>query len=143
LRGPTTLIVQFLLIIEERLHKKVSIEIILTPNILIISIKVSSFLSSPIVILAGDAGVGKSNFLLRYVKGIYDNVPSTIGVEFAYKVHYLKNQTKVKAQIWDTCKNEIFDTTAGSEKYRSITTGHYRFALGAVLVYDITNRESF
>lgn len=32
---------------------------------------------------------------------------------------------------------------AGSEKYRSITTGHYRFALGAVLVYDVTNRESF
>jgi GTPase SAR1 family protein len=32
---------------------------------------------------------------------------------------------------------------AGSEKYRSITTGHYRFALGAILVYDVTNRESF
>ncbi len=32
---------------------------------------------------------------------------------------------------------------AGSEKYRSITTGHYRFALGAVLVYDVTNAESF
>ena len=32
---------------------------------------------------------------------------------------------------------------AGSEKYRSITTGHYRFALGAVLVYDVTNGESF
>ena len=39
-----------------------------------------------IVILTGDAGVGKSNFLLRYVKGSYDNVSSTIGVEFAYKV---------------------------------------------------------
>lgn len=34
-------------------------------------------------------------------------------------------------------------STAGSEKYRSITTGHYRFALGAVLVYDVTNAESF
>jgi predicted ATP-dependent serine protease len=60
------------------------------------------------VILAGDAGVGKSNFLLRYVKGVYDSVPSTIGVEFAYKVHYLQNQTKVKAQIWDTCKKLKF-----------------------------------
>jgi GTPase SAR1 family protein len=47
--------------------------------------------------LAGDAGVGKSNFLLRYVKNVFDNVPSTIGVEFAYKVSYLKNETKVKA----------------------------------------------
>ena len=49
------------------------------------------------VILTGDAGVGKSNFLLRYVKGTYDNVSSTIGVEFAYKVTTLKNKTKVKA----------------------------------------------
>ena len=32
---------------------------------------------------------------------------------------------------------------AGSEKYRSITTGHYRYALGAILVYDVTNYESF
>lgn len=32
---------------------------------------------------------------------------------------------------------------AGSEKYRSITTGHYRFALGAVLIYDISNANSF
>ena len=86
------------------------------------------------IILTGDAGVGKSNFLLRYVKGTYDNVSSTIGVEFAYKVATLKNKTKVKAQIWDT---------SGSEKYRSITTGHYRFALGAVLVYDIANVDSF
>ena len=42
----------------------------------------------------------KSN---RYVKGHYENVSSTIGVEFAYKVAVLKNKTKVKAQIWDTC----------------------------------------
>lgn len=87
-----------------------------------------------IVILTGDAGVGKSNFLLRYVSNTYESLPSTIGVEFAYKVAFLSNQTKVKAQIWDT---------SGSEKYRSITTGHYRFALGAVLVYDVTNAQSF
>lgn len=65
--------------------------------------------------MTGDAGVGKSNFLLRlgglnngyrYVKGKYKNVSSTIGVEFAYKVAMLKNKTKVKAQIWDTCKHK-------------------------------------
>ena len=55
------------------------------------------------MILSGDAGVGKSNFLLRYVKDSYSNVPSTIGVEFAYKVAFLKDGTKIKAQIWDTC----------------------------------------
>lgn len=48
--------------------------------------KSKEFLLKLIVILTGDAGVGKSNFLLRYVKGTYDNVSSTIGVEFAYKV---------------------------------------------------------
>ena len=57
-----------------------------------------------IVILTGDAGVGKSNFLLRYVSNVYESLPMTIGVEFAYKVAFLKNKTKVKAQIWDTCK---------------------------------------
>lgn len=69
----------------------------------------------------------------------------TIGVEFAYKVAFLSNKTKVKAQIWDTCKLSLILKTilAGSEKYRSITTGHYRFALGAVLVYDVTSAESF
>lgn len=56
------------------------------------------------VILTGDAGTGKSNFLLRYIKGAYENATPTIGVEFAYKVALLKNKTKVKAQIWDTCK---------------------------------------
>ena len=50
-----------------------------------------------IVILAGDSGVGKSNFLLRYVNNVFENRPSTIGVEFAYKVTHLSNKTKVKA----------------------------------------------
>ena len=50
-----------------------------------------------IVILTGDAGVGKSNFLIRYVRGIFENTPATIGVEFAYKVSYLRNETKVKS----------------------------------------------
>jgi GTPase SAR1 family protein len=79
------------------------------------------------------------------VKGSYENVGSTIGVEFAYKIVMLKNRTKVKAQIWDTCKylNILIICIAGSEKYKSITTGHYRFALGAILVYDISNADSF
>ena len=68
-----------------------------TLSIMITFTKVNIFLPNFVVILAGDAGVGKSNFLLRYVRGVYDNVPSTIGVEFAYKVHYLSNETKVKA----------------------------------------------
>ena len=42
--------------------------------------------------------------IIRYVKGSYANAGATIGVEFAYKIAVLKNRTKVKAQIWDTCK---------------------------------------
>jgi GTPase SAR1 family protein len=67
-------------------------------------IKVGVLLNLCLVILTGDAGVGKSNFLLRYVNNIFESRPSTIGVEFAYKVTHLQNKTKVKAQIWDTCK---------------------------------------
>ena len=79
-------------------------ECTLTPFISITSIKVARVFSLTIVILTGDAGVGKSNFLLRYVSGTYESLPVTIGVEFAYKVAFLSNKTKVKAQIWDTCK---------------------------------------
>jgi hypothetical protein len=39
------------------------------------------------------------------VSGTYESLPMTIGVEFAYKVAFLSNKTKVKAQIWDTCKS--------------------------------------
>ena len=49
------------------------------------------------IILTGDSGVGKSNFLLRFVKGTFENAAPTVGVEFAYKVQILKNKTKVKA----------------------------------------------
>ena len=59
---------------------------------------------------------------------------STIGVEFLTKRIVLDDLPVIKAQIWDT---------AGSERYRCITTGHYRQAVGALLVFDITDRESF
>ena len=79
------------------LLSRVNIERILIPNISIISIRVSCICLNCLVILTGDAGVGKSNYLLRYVRGIFENAPATIGVEFAYKVSYLKNGTKVKS----------------------------------------------
>lgn len=58
---------------------------------------------------------------------------STIGVEFATRSVQIDGKT-VKAQIWDT---------AGQERYRAITSAYYRGAVGALLVYDITNLESF
>ena len=61
-------------------------------------------------------------------------VEPTIGVEFATKNVIMKDGATVKAQIWDT---------AGQEKYRAITVAHYRKALGALIVYDITRRQTF
>jgi Rab family protein len=87
------------------------------------------------IVLVGDAGVGKTHLLNRYIKGTLpkNNVP-TIGVEFATKTVTLGTGGKVKAQIWDT---------AGQERYRAITSAHYRRAVGALLVYDVTKDKTF
>ena len=107
-----------------------------------------SNLIQDLVVLSGDSGVGKSNILLRYyinyhrlIKNVFTKVTPTIGVEFAIQNFILKNNCRVKAQIWDTC-NFVY-IIAGCERYRAITTGHYRRAEGALLVYDITCKDSF
>ena len=67
------------------------------------------------IVLIGDAGVGKSNLLLRFSKNEFNiDSRSTIGVEFATKVLQIGGKT-VKAQIWDT---------AGHERYRAITAAY-------------------
>mmetsp|Transcript_83295 Transcript_83295/g.130013 ORF Transcript_83295/g.130013 Transcript_83295/m.130013 type:complete len:217 (-) Transcript_83295:55-705(-) len=88
------------------------------------------------IVLVGDATVGKTHLLSRYMKGVLPSSPApTIGVEFATRtVPLAGGGGKVKAQIWDT---------AGQERYRAITAAHYRKAVGALLVYDITRLESF
>eukprot|EP00928_Gymnodinium_smaydae_P018569 TRINITY_DN1706_c0_g1_i1.p1 TRINITY_DN1706_c0_g1~~TRINITY_DN1706_c0_g1_i1.p1 ORF type:complete len:216 (+),score=39.14 TRINITY_DN1706_c0_g1_i1:191-838(+) len=87
------------------------------------------------VVLVGDATVGKTHLLSRYVKGILPKAPTaTIGVEFATRTIPLAIGGTVKAQIWDT---------AGQERYRAITSSHYRRALGALLVYDVTRQPTF
>ncbi|UKJ90499.1 GTPase [Theileria orientalis] len=87
------------------------------------------------IILLGDATVGKSHLLCQYIKGSLPvQAKATIGVEFATRTVPLATGGSVKAQIWDT---------AGQERYRSITSAHYRRAVGALLVYDVSNRSSF
>jgi len=87
------------------------------------------------LVLVGDMNVGKTFLLSRYVKGqVPKSTGPTIGVEFATKTVALPDGGTVKAQIWDT---------AGQERYRAITTAHYRRALGALLVYDITQEKTF
>ncbi|WJX17662.1 Ras-related protein RABA4d [Trifolium repens] len=86
------------------------------------------------VVLIGDSAVGKTQLLARFSRNQF-NVDSkaTIGVEFQTKTLIIDNKT-VKAQIWDT---------AGQERYRAVTSAYYRGAVGAMLVYDMTKRQSF
>ncbi|KAE8711129.1 Ras-related protein Rab11A [Hibiscus syriacus] len=86
------------------------------------------------VVLIGDSAVGKSQLLARFSRNQFSlDSKATIGVEFQTKTLVVDNKT-VKAQIWDT---------AGQERYRAVTSAYYRGAVGAMLVYDMTKRQSF
>mmetsp|Transcript_4291 Transcript_4291/g.5919 ORF Transcript_4291/g.5919 Transcript_4291/m.5919 type:complete len:212 (-) Transcript_4291:292-927(-) len=85
-------------------------------------------------LLIGDSSVGKSCLLLRYCDDFFQSARiSTIGVDFKIKPLEI-DEKKVKLQIWDT---------AGQERFRTMTTAYYRGADGILLIYDVTNRESF
>jgi len=85
-------------------------------------------------IIIGDTGVGKSCLLLQFTDKRFQPVHDlTIGVEFGARMITIDNR-QIKLQIWDT---------AGQESFRSITRSYYRGAAGALLVYDITRRETF
>ncbi|KAL6056694.1 Ras-related protein Rab-2A [Balamuthia mandrillaris] len=85
-------------------------------------------------IIIGDTGCGKSCLLLQFTDKRFQPVHDlTIGVEFGARVIDIKGK-QIKLQIWDT---------AGQESFRSITRSYYRGAAGALLVYDITRRETF
>jgi len=86
------------------------------------------------VVVIGDSGVGKSNLITRFTQDRFtkDSKP-TIGVEFGAKSIEHDGIT-IKGQIWDT---------AGQERFRAISAAYYRGANGALIVYDITNPESF
>ena len=78
--------------------------------------------------------MGKSCLLLQFIDNRFRlKHEPTIGVEFGAKTMIVKGKS-VKLQVWDT---------AGQESFRSITRGYYRSAAGAILVYDVTNRDSF
>lgn len=86
------------------------------------------------IVLIGDAAVGKSNLLSRYARNEFSlNSKPTIGVEFQTQTMII-NGKEVKAQIWDT---------AGQERFRAVTSAYYRGAVGALVVYDISSRQSF
>uniref|UniRef100_A0A8B9YV22 Ras-related protein Rab-3 n=1 Tax=Bos mutus grunniens TaxID=30521 RepID=A0A8B9YV22_BOSMU len=86
------------------------------------------------ILIIGNSSVGKTSFLFRYADDSFTPAfVSTVGIDFKVKTIY-RNDKRIKLQIWDT---------AGQERYRTITTAYYRGAMGFILMYDITNEESF
>lgn len=87
------------------------------------------------VMLIGDVSVGKTSFLTRYIRDVVKKTEMpTIGVEYTTTNLVLKDSTTAKVVLWDT---------AGSEKYVSLTTAHYRESHGALLFFDLTDRATF
>lgn len=86
------------------------------------------------LVLLGESAVGKSSLVLRFVKGqFHEYQESTIGAAFLTQTVCLEDTT-VKFEIWDT---------AGQERYHSLAPMYYRGAQAAIVVYDITNQETF
>jgi small GTP-binding protein len=86
------------------------------------------------VILIGESGVGKTNLFTRFMRNEFkSDTTATIGIEFAIKNYEVKDKI-IKVQLWDT---------AGQERYKAVTRQYYRGAMGAIVVYDITNRNSY
>ena len=87
------------------------------------------------VLLLGDSTVGKTCFLLRYCDKTFQEAHlSTIGLDYRLKTMTLQNGKNIKLQIWDT---------AGQDRFRAITKNYYKGANWIILIYDITNLQSY
>lgn len=89
------------------------------------------------LVLLGESGVGKSSIALRFARNeFFSNQETTIGATFLTRTVRLPTagSAALKYEIWDT---------AGQERYRSLAPIYYRGACGALVVYDVTHKESF
>ena len=84
-------------------------------------------------IIVGNSGVGKTSIISRYIRKFDPYAKSTIGASFTNKLETI-NGTQILFEIWDT---------AGQERFRSINSIFYQDAYICILVYDITNKQSF
>ena len=90
-------------------------------------------------VLIGDKSVGKTSIAKRYIENTFnDHTEATIGAAFFSKMVSVSLEDEpsvlVKLQIWDT---------AGEEKFRSLTPMYYKDAAGIIMIYDITNKDTF
>ncbi|XP_028300592.1 RAB6B, member RAS oncogene family a isoform X2 [Gouania willdenowi] len=113
----------------------------LPPSILLsfpLNMSVSSDFGNPLrkfkLVFLGEQSVGKTSLITRFMYDSFDNTyQATIGIDFLSKTMYLEDRT-VRLQLWDT---------AGQERFRSLIPSYIRDSTVAVVVYDITNVNSF
>lgn len=97
------------------------------------NISVTNFKKFKLAFL-GDQGVGKSSIISKYVYDSFeDNINPTIGVDFVVKTIYSGDKT-YKIHFWDT---------AGQERFKSLIPSYIKDCQVAIIVYDITRKETF
>ena len=84
------------------------------------------------ILIFGDGGVGKTTFVNRYLTGVYTTGSITIGVDFHIKLLEIDGD-EITLRIWDF---------AGEQKFRILFPSYVSGASGALVLYDITNKES-
>lgn len=94
------------------------------------------------IIVIGDSGVGKSNFINRFFgKGFKPNSISTVGVELSSKI-YEAMYTKGNTSCCDIIRVNVWDT-AGQERYKSVASSYYKGSNGVFILYDTTKYNTF
>jgi len=87
------------------------------------------------VIVIGDYAVGKTSLIKRYTEGYFTpNYKLTIGVDFAVKVVDWDDNTNVSLQLWDV---------AGHERFGTMTSVYYKYAIAAIIVFDLSRPATF
>jgi len=87
------------------------------------------------VLVIGDYAVGKTSIIRRYCEGYFTpNYKLTVGVDFAVKDIMVDDQTKVTLQLWDV---------AGHERFGTMTRVYYKYAIAAIIVFDVSRLATF
>jgi small GTP-binding protein len=86
------------------------------------------------LVFLGDQSVGKTSIINRFIYGTFEAKDHpTVGIDFTSKTLQFDNKT-IRLQLWDT---------AGQERFRSLIPSYIRDSSVAIIVYDVTNRNSF